>query len=125
MRLTPFLLCIAATLLGCTSAPSPSGSPVDGDSLGEVLCAAVDSERAADAKSSFAAAHDGLHTLARDLQAVDERAVAARLLEAKQRVEAAVAEDLPLSDLSPRLAELVSAVSRATDQLDRPPPPCD
>ena len=120
-----FVLALALALAGCTSSTSSPTEPVAGGRLGGALCTAAGAETVTDARTAFATAHDGLHTLARDLQAADERHVAARLLEAKQRVEAAVADELPLDELTPRLEELLAAVSEASTQLDRPTPTCN
>lgn len=117
MRPTLSLLLVAILLSGCSNAPA--------DGAASPLCTAAAADTAADARGAFAAAHDELHTLARDLQEVDERVVAARLLEAKQAVEAAVAEELPLKQLRPRLDELLAATTEAADTLDRPVPTCD
>lgn len=125
MRPVALLFVLAVALAGCTSSTSPPRGPADGGGLGDALCAATDAETAAEARASFAPAHDPLHELARELQSADARTVAARLLEAKQRVEAAVADELPLPDLAPRLEELLTAVTEATTELDRPTPTCN
>ena len=68
-------------------------------------------------------AHDHLHELARQAQATD-RPAAARLLEAKQRVE----HDLDAGAAPPRLVgdldRLLAATDAALTAISIPPPAC-
>lgn len=118
MRPLLLVLLVVSLLSGCSNAPPT-------DEAGSPLCAAAAADTATAARDAFGAAHDQLHRLARDLQEIDERAAAARLLEAKQAVEAAVAEELPLQQLRPRLDDLLGATTEATRALDEPTPTCD
>lgn len=115
-------LLLAALLLGCGSDAAAGG---DGQPrLTELLCAAATADDVDAAHDAFAAAHDGLHDLARALQDDDERAAAAGLLETKAAVETDVAEDAPLVVLAPHLDELLDAVDAANTALDRPGATC-
>lgn len=81
-------------------------------------------ERGGDVAEVFAGAHAALHDTARELQDRDERTVAADLLEAKQRVEAVVADDPPPEGLPDRLAELIEAVRAGLESLGEPAAAC-
>ena len=114
-------LCLAILSVACSS---PS-APADDVSLVATLCDA--SEAAADgeldaAERAFGEAHDGLHTLARDLQDADRRPDAGKLLEAKQRVEAGFDTDPPAPEVPDDLRRLASATAAVSDQT--PPASC-
>lgn len=116
------VLAVALLLAGCsTAADTPDD---EATSAGQALCEAAGEDSLDGAHAAFARAHDGLHTLARDLQDDDQREVAALLLEAKGAVETDVADNEPLETLSPHLDELLETVDAATTALDRPAPPC-
>ncbi len=138
--ITRMLLCLTVLAAGCatsaeaptaaagtpspaaTSTAAPTGS--ESPALYTALCEAAAATDPAAAEPAFAGAHDGLHTLARELQDTDQRAVAGDLLEAKQRVEAAfVAEPLP-DDLAQRLDRLLTATADAITASGRPRPTC-
>lgn len=84
------LLCLAVALTGCGSSSTDDADTGAAPVL-VAVCDAADADDPAAAEAAFGQAHDGLHTLARELQEGDRRDAAADLLEAKQRVEAAFA----------------------------------
>lgn len=110
------LLCAAVVAVGC----APADDVRADDATPLVLAAVCDAAAADDpagAESAFGRAHDGLHSLARDLQDSDRRGLAGDLLEAKQQVEegfatAPVPDDLP--DRLDRLAEATTDALAAT-----------
>jgi hypothetical protein len=106
-----------------TAATSPSPTAA-GDAMFVALCEAAAAPEPADAEAAFERAHEDLHALARELEDADQRPAAATLLEAKQRVEAAFAEDPPPADLSDQLTALVDAAAEATVAAGRPRPAC-
>lgn len=148
MSVTRFILCAAVFAVGCASTPAGDDLPAPGGasasetapvipaaSVSEseaatppvmfvALCDAAAADAAADAEQAFGRAHDGLHTLAREVQDTDERAVAGDLLEAKQQVEAAFAADPLPEDLSDRLDRLVDAAADALAASGDPRPTC-
>lgn len=114
------VLVLAATAASCGSA--------DRDRVLTAYDGTCDAFRlAADGSTSEAEAtfqdeaHEGLHLLAERLIDID-RAVAADLLEAKQRVEADLLDD-PDGDLVADLAQLIEQTRRAVERLgvDQPP----
>jgi hypothetical protein len=134
----------ALTLAACSGGAGPSGEPtsdaapqtpsaataagdvdgVDGERLVAALCdaAAADTVEAAD-RRFMSGAHGPLHDLARAVVEVD-RQVAARLHEAKQAAEAALAAG-EQHDVERRLAELTEATRTSLEALDQPAPGCD
>lgn len=62
-------------------------------------------------------AHDGLHALAADVTDLD-RAVAARLLRAKERVESALDERFPQEQLTSMVQNLADATQEAVRVVD-------
>lgn len=120
-------LVIASACAGAREAnPGASPEPVEASApaLLADLCAAQ--EASADptaARTAFARAHGPLHDLARDVQTRD-RQRAARLLEDKQRVEAALEGSLGPGELSGPLADLVESGRRALEAVGSPAPPC-
>lgn len=121
-------LAASAALAGCGTATVETERPLsEGDTVPAVLasvCAAAAADDAATAEDAFHRAHDGIHTLARDLQAEDRRDRAATLLEAKQRVEAGFAEAAPPADLTGRLVTLSEAVAAGVAPEGEPIPTC-
>ncbi len=89
----------------------------------EGVCAALRAARAGDhagAQREFGDAHGGLHELATAVEETD-RAAAARLLEAKQRAEAALRAPSP-SPPVPELEAVAAAVARAIEADGGEPP---
>jgi hypothetical protein len=120
----------AAALLG--SCAEPETSPPPGEprlrAASQGLCQAEalasegqvgEAERVFDAET-----HDYLHELARMLQEVDP-AAAAELLEAKQRVESALAEGEGAAGTEDLLAELQIALQDAAEAADLPRTLCE
>jgi len=64
-------------------------------------------------------AHDALHTIARELETVD-RVLAARLLEAKEAVEADVNAEPPAPALAVDLDHLIDEARQGLDRLSVP-----
>lgn len=106
--------------------PPPVAAVHDAGGIVVDLCAARaavdDPDAAADA---FARSHGPLHDLAREIGDRD-RQVAARLHEAKQQVEAAIASPSPSppAQLAARLERLVDATRRGLEVLGVDAPPC-
>lgn len=107
---------------GCAGGADPGAE----DRFGRVhegVCAALRAARAgdhADAQRAFGDAHGGLHDLAAAVEGTD-RAVAARLLEAKQRAEAAL-RDPSSPPPAPELEVVAGAVRRAIEADGGEPP---
>lgn len=121
-----FAVATAALTTGCGD---DSGSPATTPDAGVVaaLCAASDRARTGDGGGArtifFDRAHDALHQLAADVSD-DDRAAEARLLEAKQRVEAALS-----AASTPQLAADLDALAHAAAEAveangDPRPEPC-
>ena len=113
---------VPPTTAPATTAPRPS--PYRAAFLG--LCAArassgtdVNSARA----TFYDRSHDPLHSIARDLEPVD-RALAARLLQAKEAVESGLCPDRARPTLGPDLDRLVEVTGQALTRLSLPAPPC-
>jgi hypothetical protein len=80
--------------------------------------------RAAEAQAIFVdRAHDGLHELARDVAEVD-RSAAARLLEAKQAVEAEIERPSGGTALAEHLEALIASTRRALEATNQPVSGC-
>lgn len=97
---------------GCAGDADPGAAGRFGR-VHEGVCAALQAARAGDqagAQREFGDAHGGLHDLATAVEDTD-RAAAARLLEAKQRAEAALRA--PSSPPVPELDAVAAAVARA------------
>ncbi|MDP8932071.1 MAG: hypothetical protein M3O70_26760 [Actinomycetota bacterium] len=98
-----------------------------GGGVARGLCDATQAATAGNpevAEAYFWSVHEPLHALAADVADVD-RPVAARILEAKQRVEAAFqAPPPPPADLPYRLRRLTSAVAAGLAAVGTPPPRC-
>lgn len=105
-------------------APEPGVLPDQAPAVYVALCEAAVAPDAEAAREAFARAHDGLHTLAGDLQRTDQRVVAGDLLEAKQRVEAALAAEPVPEDLDARLDAMLTATADAVAASGQPRPTC-
>ncbi|HEX9765274.1 MAG TPA: hypothetical protein VGA36_00825 [Nitriliruptorales bacterium] len=81
------------------------------------LCLAAIDEQSAAASRRFQSVHGPLHELADDTAQAD-RTVAARLLEAKQQVEAAIEQQVDPADLRQRLIVLAHASVAALTAVD-------
>ena len=115
-------------LTACGAGISADGSEPSGEALrasATAVCSSLDVV-ATDRSSAVAIfqndAHDGLHALAA-LPALD-RSAAARLLEAKARVEEAMAAGAPSQQLRQDLVELSAATDIALAALGLEPPAC-
>lgn len=75
------------------------------------------------ARDTFEQAHLDLHDLADEVSGVD-RAVAADLLRAKQRVEAGFSAPTPPTDLAARLGTLTETTAAALSATGISPPAC-
>ena len=129
------LAVVALTMAGCggddplpssvpTTTTAPRGGVYQNAFLG--LCAARSSAGTDvnSARSTFYdRSHDSLHSIARDLEPVD-RALAARLLEAKEAVESGFRADPAPPSLGPDLDRLVEVTGQALDRLSLPVPRC-
>lgn len=118
------LLCLAVTLASCASSSSTDDAGSGPAPVLVAMCDAANADDPAAAEAALGRAHDGLHTLARELKETDRRDTAADLLEAKQRVEAAFAADTVPDDLSDRINTLVDATAAALTATGRPRAPC-
>jgi hypothetical protein len=116
------ILVMVAAGCGGTSGTDAADAPAGGAQLFADLCAAHEAGDAETAAERFGAAHGPLHDLAREAQASDRRA-AAELLEAKQRVESALAGG-EQARLDQRLGDLVVAARAASEAVGSPAPPC-
>ena len=113
---------VAVGAAACGGPGAPDGSV--GNDLVEVteaLCTAADEPDLAEAIAGFQRVHGPLHDLADQVSQTD-RQVAARLLVAKQQVEADIDEDPGASLLRPHLADLSDAAAAALRSLDLPVP---
>lgn len=125
MNRATLLAITAATVvgIGCTNAPAQPEveAATSYRVMHEGLCGALDSandRRVAEAARDFEDhAHQALHLLADETASID-RSAAARLLEAKQRVE----DRLEHRDreLASGIRELIAAANAALDVLDHP-----
>lgn len=107
-------LCLVILSVACSSPPAPAGDV----SLVTTLCDAADAAASGDlaaAEREFGETHEGLHTLARDLQDADRRPDAGELLEAKQRVEAGFEADPSAPDIAVDLQDLASVTAAVSD----------
>lgn len=105
--------------------PNAVGAPRRRAATMAALCAARDqaaADPAAARRTFFDGAHDELHAIAGEVEVVD-RAAAARLLVAKQAVEAGFAAPSG-PELSARLDQLARATQTALTVLGTSPPPC-
>ncbi len=138
------LVALLVLVAGCSQgdddgAPPPSsGGPtvvVDGepvpmarmtDALANLCTAreeATDRPRTAEARF-FDRSHETLHVIARALEDGGDRPVAARLLEAKQKVESDLSGLASGDRVAEDLGRLIEATRAALDRLAVPIPPC-
>ncbi len=117
------LAVLAVSTAACSSGSERSSADDPFVNAGVGLCRAADvADRPDEARAAFFdSVHQPLHELA-DETATRDRAVAADLLEAKQRVEAAFDGDE--SSLPGTIEELVDATDAALRTLDRPQLDC-
>ena len=122
-RMLGLVVSLGVVLAACSGS---GGDTDDGDSFSaaaEGLCrtAEVADDPAAARDVFFDSVHQPLHQLADETAAVD-RAAAAALLQAKQRVESSLESADP--PLPAALYELIDTTEHALDTLDRPGPDC-
>lgn len=116
------LTALAMAAVSCAG-PSQTSQPAS-SSLLEVavgLCTAAEAPDVTSAINSFGEVHLPLHGLADETAQVD-RAVAGRLLRAKQQVEAEIDGAPDAARLRPLLEELAAATAAALRTLDLSPP---
>jgi nitrous oxide reductase accessory protein NosL len=121
---------VSIVLAGCGTDEEPGSTPAAGD---EALTRAVRGVcKARDAVAGSIApswrifqdeAHDALHELARQVTE-ENRAAAAALLEAKQRVEVAFVKDMNANGFRKLMSELVDASNAALEELSLTPVEC-
>lgn len=97
---------------------SDAGVITASDPVVVAMCDAATASTTDEAVAAFERDHDLLHGLARELQDMDERAPAGRLLEAKQVVEADIADDVPSGRLFRDLATLLDATLAGYEVAD-------
>ena len=113
-----------ATAGPATSTPAPGGRLYGAAFLGLCAARAAAGTDVNSARSTFYdRSHDALHSIARDLEPVD-RALAARLLEAKEAVESDLRPDRAPPGLGPDLDRLVEVTGQALARLSLPVPRC-
>ena len=123
------LLCTlmtAGALGACGGGRPRSEAERDDGGIVGALCEARDRavRDAAEAEAIFLdRAHDGLHDLAREVAEVD-RSAAARLLEAKQSVEADIERPSSGASLEVHLEELIASARRALELSTGSAPSC-
>jgi hypothetical protein len=123
------LLCaLMATgaMVACGAGQPRSQSARDDGGIVAPLCEARGQavHDAAEAKAIFVdRAHDGLHELARDVAELD-RSAAARLLEAKQAVEAEIERPSGGTALAEHLEALIASTRRALEATNQPVSGC-
>ena len=125
-RSLPVAVAVAVAVLASCGSDSPSS---DDRRLTEVVAAVCDAARqaagdVAAARTTFAGrAHDGLHDIARELEEVD-RALAARLLEAKAAVEGDFNASPPPASVVDDLTRLADRAREGLARLAVEAPPC-
>lgn len=108
---------LAASLAACAADDSPSD-------VVTALCAVRDAEGVEATEDAFyGRVHTELHTLADDVVEADP-SVGARLLEAKNRVEAGLGEGLAEPQLEERLDVLITEAHTASEVVERPASDC-
>lgn len=111
------------TLVAACSGETAPGSGTGFTAVHDGVCAALEAGRAGDqarAGREFADVHGGLHDLAAAVEEED-RAATARLLEHKQRAEAALGRERPDPAIQ-ELEVLVDTVRRAIAATGQAPP---
>lgn len=125
VRLAPaLLLALSLAQAACSAGTEDPATQDEFSMAAEGLCRTADvaDDPTAARKVFYDTVHQPLHQLADDT-AAEDRAAAAALLEAKQRVEAALDASDP--SLAAAVDDLVDATSRALATLDRPEPDCE
>ena len=119
------LLTIGAACGSDEERGDPGRPPDNAAYLG--VCRALGAVKAGDTDQARTIFGDQAHGPLHDLSArVDDedRAIAARLLEAKQRVESAVSSKADEDELGPALEKLAAATADAVTEVDGEPGPC-
>lgn len=116
---------VVLVLAGCAAGPRTVDPPDGPAGIVTVLCQARDlaDTDPALARDAFERAHLDLHDLADEVSGVD-RAAAAELLRAKQRVEAGFSAATPPTDLAARLRTLTDTTAAALAATGIDPPAC-
>ena len=118
MRRLAVPLVLVAALVACAAQDEAAATPDGvGVQVADGLCESLAAADVTGAEEAFDRIHDQLHTLARETTETD-RAAAARLLQAKQRVEADLAEDPALGELREHLDALEGRVRAVLSQGD-------
>ena len=113
-----------ATEPAAITTTAPGGRGYDAAFLGLCTARASAGTDVKSARSTFYdRSHDPLHSIARDLEPVD-RALAARLLEAKEAVESGLRPERPPPSLGPDLDRLVEVTGQALARLSLSAPRC-
>lgn len=124
VRRSRLLAWLLLTLVGACSGETVPPPGTAFTAVHDGVCAALEAGRAGDqarAGREFADVHAGLHDLAAAVEEED-RAATARLLEHKQRAEAALGGERPDS-ATPELEALVDAIRGAIAATGQAPPP--
>ena len=132
MSWRPVAVVVALLLLaaggGCGSEEErgdPGRRPDNAAYLG--VCRALGAAKTGDTDEARTVFDDEAHGPLHDLSAQvddEDRAIAARLLEAKQAVESAVAEKAGVDELRPALEKLAAATADAVTEVEGEPGPC-
>ena len=118
------VLVLSLAPAACSTGAEDTATTDEFSAAAEGLCRTADvaDDPTAAREIFYDTVHQPLHQLADDTTAED-RAAAAALLEAKQRVEATL--DTRDPTLAAAVDDLVDATSRALATLDRPEPDCE
>lgn len=125
MRWAALFLLLVFVTVACAAGKSDAADGAYGRAL-VGLCVARDQAVRAPARvrtAFFDRSHDTLHVLANALEKLD-RALTARLLEAKNTIEADLAFDPPPASLAADLDRLIVATRAGLRRLDEPAPGC-
>ena len=125
MRWAALLLLLLLVSVACAAGKSDAADGAYGRALAG-LCVARDQALRAPARvrtTFFDRSHDTLHALAKALEAVD-RVLTARLLEAKNTIEADLAFDPPPGSLAADLDRLITSTRAGLRRLGEPAPGC-
>lgn len=126
-------LVLAVSACGGSGGGSPTARPTTSTAVGASLASAVDGlclargqvagDPAAVRGTFYDRSHDALHTIARQLEAVD-RSLAARLLEAMQAVEADVSSQSPAASSAADFGRLIDVADQGLARLSVPVGTC-